>query len=136
MKVAHVLQSQHPLLAKAEPKGQAQNKARTIDTMVFFSKSGSPEPTVLGRETGGAGAARGVGGRSRHTDTKRLSVQALALQLMIINAKIICNLSAPSLQHTRSAPLAAQTVLAARHSDTFWVDVRAFGGFSCVKGFG
>lgn len=64
MKVAHVLPRQHPLLAKAEPKGQAQNKARTIDTMVFFSKRGSPEPTVLSRETGGAGAARGLGDRA------------------------------------------------------------------------
>lgn len=87
--------SQHPLLAKAEPKGQAEKKARTTDTMVFFSKSGSPEPTVLSRETGGAGAARGLGGRSRQTDTKRLSVRALALQLKIMNTKIICNLSAP-----------------------------------------
>lgn len=64
VKVAHVLPRQHPLLAKAEPKGQAQNKARTIDTMVFFSKRGSPEPTVLSRETGGAGAARGLGDRA------------------------------------------------------------------------
>lgn len=61
MKVAHFLPSQHPLLANAEPKEQAENKARTIDTMVFFSKSGSPEPTVLSRETGGTGAARGLG---------------------------------------------------------------------------
>lgn len=60
MKVAHFLPSQHPLLANAEPKEQAENKARTIDTMVFFSKSGSPEPTVLSRETGGTGAARGL----------------------------------------------------------------------------
>lgn len=63
MKVAHVLPSQHTLLAKAEPKGQAQNKARTMGTMVFFSKSGSPELTVLSRETGGAGAGRGLGDR-------------------------------------------------------------------------
>lgn len=95
---------------------------------------------MLSRETGGAGAARGLGGRSRQTDTKRLSVRALALQLKIMNTKIICNLSAPppppTLRHTRSAPLAAQTLLAAGDSDTFWVDVRAFRGLSCVKGFG
>lgn len=63
MKVAHVLPGQRPLLEKTEPKGQAQSQARTTDTMVFFSKSGSPEPTVLGRETGGAGVARGLGDR-------------------------------------------------------------------------
>lgn len=76
----------------------------------------------------------GVEGQSRRTDTKRPCVSAVALQLKIMNTKIICNLSGP--QHTRSAPLARRTVLAVGDSDTFWFDMRVFRGFSCMKGAG
>lgn len=133
MRAAHVSPSQKPPLAKAEPKRQAQRKKGTIHTLVFFSQSGSPAPNVFSREArrrGGSGVER----QSRQTDTKRPCVNAVALSLKITNTKIICNLSGP--QHTRSAPLATPTILAVCDSDTFWFDVRAFRGFSCMKGVG
>lgn len=78
------------------------------------------------------GGGEEVEWQSRQTDTKRPCVNAAALRLKIMNTKIICNLSGT--QHTRSAPLAAPTILAVCDSDTFWLDVRVFRGFSCMKG--
>lgn len=76
-----------------------------------------------------------VEGQNRQTNTKRPCVNAVALWLKIMNTKIICNLSCPPPpKHTRSAPLAAPTVLAVCDSDTFWFDVQVFRGFGCLKG--
>lgn len=60
MRAAHVYPSQKPPLAKAEPKGQAQRRKGTIDTLVFFSQSGSPELNVFSREERRSGGAEGV----------------------------------------------------------------------------
>lgn len=137
MRAAHVSPSQKHPLAEAEAKGQAQRKKGNHSRAGILQPKRKPSAKCVQWRREEArwwhGGGRRIEGQSRQPDTKRPCVNAVALSLKITNAKIICNLSGPLL-HTRSAPLATPTLSAVCDSDTFRFDVRAFRGFSCMKG--